>query len=181
MQMGPTSSGWGDDPFDLQTRDGPSDDEERTGSGCNERAVNRFIAMWFAVWFTMWFTSWRHALNDLAEALRRERSTNDDDDDEPFTPIMTRNEVKHRYDEEKRWYDEEHRLHRVGGPAVMRANGDVEFWHHGRLHRMAGPAIIRANGCRRWMVHGRLHRTDGPALIQGDGTEMWFHHGGRVK
>ena len=47
--------------------------------------------------------------------------------------------------------------------------------HLGQLHRVHGPAIIRANGDEMWYQNDRLHREDGPA----DGSHRWFLNGER--
>jgi len=46
------------------------------------------------------------------------------------------------------WLDENGRLHRDGDePAVVKANGDRQWWTHGLCTRANGkPAIVRANG-----------------------------------
>ena len=47
----------------------------------------------------------------------------------------------------------------------------------GNLHRLGGPAIIYANGSERWYQNGRLHREDGPAVVRADGSNDWFLNG----
>lgn len=54
------------------------------------------------------------------------------------------------------WLGPDGRRHRTTGPAVLKANGDREWWKHGKRHRADGPAIEYNNGTRTWMVHGYL-------------------------
>jgi len=44
-------------------------------------------------------------------------------------------------------------------------DGTQKWRVDGRLHRLAGPAVIRANGTEEWWVDGRLHRLDAPAVV----------------
>jgi hypothetical protein len=45
--------------------------------------------------------------------------------------------------------------HCADGPAVIRANGTLEWWHHGRRHRVGFPAVIHANdGREEWWIDG---------------------------
>ena len=76
-----------------------------------------------------------------------------------------------------RSYDDEGRLHRENGPAVVNG-GDQEWYHHGKLHRDGGPAEIKPSSSKReaWYQNGRLHREDGPAFTQ-TGVEMWYQNG----
>jgi hypothetical protein len=52
----------------------------------------------------------------------------------------------------------------VGGPAVVRVNGDKAWYRAGKLHRVGGPAVVRVNGDKAWYRAGKLHRVDGPAV-----------------
>ena len=67
--------------------------------------------------------------------------------------------------------------HREDGPAVIRPNGNNEWWVNGKRHRTDGPAIIRSDGYQEWWINGKLHRTDGPSIICSDGTQNWFING----
>ena len=50
-------------------------------------------------------------------------------------------------------------------------NGD-ECWNQdGRLHRLGGPAIKCTNGTEHWYQNGKLHRMDGPAIECADGRK----------
>jgi hypothetical protein len=55
------------------------------------------------------------------------------------------------------WYDENNRLHRLNGPAVIFPLDQKEWWVYGKRHRLDGPAIERVvNGinCHIWYVNG---------------------------
>ena len=77
----------------------------------------------------------------------------------------------------KVWRNKEGENHRLGGPAVEKANGDKEWWVNGDLHREDGPAIESSDGSREWWVDGDLHREDGPALEYADGAKEWWVNG----
>jgi len=47
----------------------------------------------------------------------------------------------------------------------------------GRLHRTDGPAVISKTGVEHWYYFGKIHRTQGPAIIYSDGDEMWAFNG----
>src|SRR5262249_52311974 len=87
------------------------------------------------------------------------------------------------------------RLHREGGPAVLKGNPYyapcTERWYrHGKLHRDDGPAVIvpcysqTANDARRgitaYYVDGVLHRDDGPAVRYANGDEERWVRGTQV-
>ena len=74
----------------------------------------------------------------------------------------------------KRWVNEEGRLHRELGPAVIFSNGTEDWFRHGTRHREDGPAMIYPNGTTVWFRHGKLHREDGPAVILWDGSVQWW-------
>lgn len=54
--------------------------------------------------------------------------------------------------------------HRVGGPALIRANGDQIYYQFGKLHRDPdeGPAVILHTGMRKWFVQGDCVRFELP-------------------
>lgn len=54
--------------------------------------------------------------------------------------------------------------HRVGGPALIRSNGDQIYYHLGKIHRdpAEGPAVILSNGVRKWFEHGDFVRLERP-------------------
>jgi hypothetical protein len=78
------------------------------------------------------------------------------------------------------WRDEEGRLHREDGPAIIHANGSYKWYRHGVRHREGGPACVYVNGTEKWYLNGLRHREDGPAAIYPDGRELWFIEGERV-
>lgn len=45
-------------------------------------------------------------------------------------------------------------VHHVGGPARI-TGGEVAYCRNGRLHRSDGPAVVRANGDQEWWLHGK--------------------------
>ena len=77
------------------------------------------------------------------------------------------------------WYkDQDHTtLHRVGGPAITAANGDLNWYQDGELHREDGPAVMFPSGYQAWYRNGKLHREDGPAVILSSGRQLWFLKG----
>ena len=73
----------------------------------------------------------------------------------------------------KRWFIDG-KLHRLGGPAVIWANGQKEWWIDGKPHRLDGPAIDSVDGIKIWYVNGELHRLDGPAVEWVNGNKSWY-------
>lgn len=59
----------------------------------------------------------------------------------------------------KHWQDEEQRLHRTDGPAIIHENGRKEWFIEGKRHREDGPALIQANGKQKFYLHGKLYKT----------------------
>ena len=51
---------------------------------------------------------------------------------------------------DKWWYDEEKKLHRSGGPAVIYSSGSKFWFQHGMAHRNNGPALIWNFGKIAW-------------------------------
>ena len=100
-----------------------------------------------------------------------------------------------------RHYNSSGKLHRIGGPAAIFADGTEiwyqngvlhrtdgpavfdpqslaeEYWVNGELHRTDGPAIRTPDGSLHWFIHNQKHREDGPAIIYADGTEIWYRYG----
>ena len=56
------------------------------------------------------------------------------------------------------WRDENGRLHREDGPAVLWQSGAEEWYKHGKRHRLLGPALTRIMGNRKeyWVDGKRL-------------------------
>lgn len=54
--------------------------------------------------------------------------------------------------------------HRIGGPALIRANGDQIYYHLGKIHRDPdeGPAMILHTGVKKWFVNGECVRFELP-------------------
>lgn len=54
--------------------------------------------------------------------------------------------------------------HRVGGPALVRANGDQIYYQLGKVHRdpNEGPAVILHTGVKKWFVNGECVRFELP-------------------
>jgi hypothetical protein len=65
-------------------------------------------------------------------------------------------------------------LHRVGGPAIEKADGTKVWWVDGKCHRVDGPAVEHSNGYRMWFVHDKMHRVDGPARESASGAKEWW-------
>ena len=76
----------------------------------------------------------------------------------------------------QRWYLDG-KLHRLDGPAWIRADGSQSWYQNGKRHRLDGPAVISAYGTQHWFQNGELHREDGPAVIESDGTQEWWLNG----
>lgn len=72
------------------------------------------------------------------------------------------------------WFNEQGQHHREDGPAVIRKNGDQEWFMHGDHHREDGPAVECANGTKCWYQQGQRHRMDGPAVIWSSGNKEWW-------
>jgi len=78
------------------------------------------------------------------------------------------------------WRNNENgKLHREDGPAVMRASGGQEWWVNGKFHREDGPAVEHADGDKSWWINGELHREDGPAVEHVNGRKDWYQNGKR--
>ncbi len=77
----------------------------------------------------------------------------------------------------KRFYKNEYDiLHRLNGPAVIRANGSKEWFVNGKMHREDGPAIENSNGYKCYVVNGNIHNLKGPAVVGANGeTEYWVN------
>jgi hypothetical protein len=60
---------------------------------------------------------------------------------------------------------------------IVCLRGAREYYNHaGKLHRVEGPAVEYANGDMSWWLNGCRHRIGGPA-IEWDGNKRWFLHG----
>jgi hypothetical protein len=65
-------------------------------------------------------------------------------------------------------------LHREGGPAVERINGDKHWYLNDHRHRENGPAIEYANGDKSYYLNGKLDRIDGPAVELANGYKYYY-------
>lgn len=72
------------------------------------------------------------------------------------------------------YYDSSNLLHRLDGPAVIRADGETLWYYHGLLNRDDGPAVEYATGTKVWYVNSKRHREDGPAFEGHDGVRTWW-------
>jgi hypothetical protein len=68
-------------------------------------------------------------------------------------------------------------LHREDGPAIIRANGVVEYFLNDQRHREDGPAIWSESGAEKWFLHGKLHCDTGPAVTHYNGIEQYWLDG----
>lgn len=66
------------------------------------------------------------------------------------------------------------RLHRLDGPAFLRADGTQAWYAHGKHHRVTGPAITCSDGSHMWYIDGKRHRLDGPASLSSTGIQKWY-------
>ena len=55
----------------------------------------------------------------------------------------------------KRWVNDDNRLHRLDGPAVIYYDDDKMWYKNGKIHRENGPAIIQTDGQKRWYIHDK--------------------------
>jgi hypothetical protein len=76
-----------------------------------------------------------------------------------------------------RYYDNDGRLHRDSGPAVIHPDGTHSWYRHGVRHRDDGPAVTWADGGEYWISNGKLQRLDGPAITRADGVARWYRDG----
>jgi hypothetical protein len=73
-------------------------------------------------------------------------------------------------------YHQHNELHRLGGPSIIHADGSEEWWVHDQQHRADGPAYTDADtGEQRWFLYGELHRSDGPPVVSDEKEEWWVH------
>tara|TARA_S200002703_G_scaffold159297_1_gene172263 strand:- start:1927 stop:2322 length:396 start_codon:yes stop_codon:yes gene_type:complete len=74
-------------------------------------------------------------------------------------------------------------LHRLDGPAIIKANGDYIWMLNNVPHRdSGGPAVKRKEARGIYKVyyrHGKVHRDDGPAVIKPNGIRVWYTDGKR--
>lgn len=85
------------------------------------------------------------------------------------------------YDGNIHYYDDEGRLHREDGPAIVFNNGGERWFRHGHLHREDGPAVVEPDGYMVWYQNDLRHREDGPARVYPDGRKEWCRLGRQLK
>jgi hypothetical protein len=54
-----------------------------------------------------------------------------------------------------RSYWEGKKLHRVGGPAVIRSDGSQVYYEYDKIHRIGGPAYIGIDGIIEYYINGK--------------------------
>jgi YHS domain-containing protein len=64
--------------------------------------------------------------------------------------------------------DELGKLHRVGGPALVDANGDEYYFKHGRLHRTEGAAIKKKASGKKYFYCNGVFLGESPPRGFGD-------------
>ncbi len=70
--------------------------------------------------------------------------------------------------------NENGKVHRDDGPAMIAPNGYQSWYKNDIHHRDNGPAAILPNGTQYWYKNGKLYRKNGPALIWANGIQIWF-------
>lgn len=93
--------------------------------------------------------------------------------------LILRKSVAH--DGTIRYYNKDNQLHRIHGPAVIKANGSKIWCRNGVRHREDGPAVEWVNGMQEWYQDGTIHRISAPAVIHVDGYTEWWEHGQVIK
>ena len=64
---------------------------------------------------------------------------------------------------------------------VSKAGTIRHYNKHGKLHRIGGPAAIFADGAEIWYQNGVFHRTNGPAVIYPNGECDWYQNGSYLR
>ncbi len=69
--------------------------------------------------------------------------------------------------------------HRIGGPAIILANGTEEWMKDGVFHNPSGPSRVFPNGLKEFHIEGNLHRNpdEGPAKYGRDGKPQYWLNG----
>ena len=71
-------------------------------------------------------------------------------------------------------------FHNPHGPAVVHADGSIEYWINDQLHNSDGPAIVYVDGHKEYYINGNLHNPDGPAVVYADGHKEYHINGERL-
>jgi hypothetical protein len=77
------------------------------------------------------------------------------------------------YENRTEYRNEQGKLHRENGPAVLYKNGTVFYYKNGLIHREDGPAIMFADGERHYYINGSIHNENGPAIIFANGKKEY--------
>lgn len=65
---------------------------------------------------------------------------------------------------------------------VVDDKGNIFYLNQdGKMHRLYGPAVIQTDGTNQWRINGRLHRTDGPAIEYWYGLNEWWENGRYIR
>jgi hypothetical protein len=68
----------------------------------------------------------------------------------------------------ERFYNDQGKLHKEDGPAIIWPDGHMEWWLDGKKHRNNGPAICHRDGLKEWDDNGNLYE------------ETFYLHGNRM-
>jgi len=55
--------------------------------------------------------------------------------------------------------------------------GTITWRQDNKIHRIDGPAVIRADGTKIWYEKDKIHRIDGPAIKNINGYKAWYING----
>ena len=78
---------------------------------------------------------------------------------------------------EKQYRNAAGQPHREEGPAIIWADGGMEWWQNGQRHCIGGPAVELSDGHREWWQNDQRHRIDGPAIVCKSGHTEWWLNG----
>ena len=66
----------------------------------------------------------------------------------------------------KRWYNEQRKLHREDGPACEYLDGTKVWYLNGQRHREDGPAVEYNNGDKEWYLNDKKYTEEEYVMIQ---------------
>jgi hypothetical protein len=75
------------------------------------------------------------------------------------------------------WYNEDRKLDREDGPAILTLDGHHHWYRNGKLHREDGPAVEWLGGTyKAWYRYDKLVKVEvnGEVLRAVEGTEDWL-------
>lgn len=131
-------------------------------------------------------------LRESKESKEDKKTKEKEKEEKKTCQVTTSQSIWSTYQGDHMWRDKQSYYHREHDePAIVRANGDKEWWHHGKRHRDPSndlPAVISLQNKRQeWWVDGIRHRDtfdqDGhlnPAALV-DGEKFWYINGDQVK